>query len=123
MAGGRPTKYNDEILSTAEDYIVNYEEYGDVIPSIAGLACELGVSRETVHAWTKDDDKIEFSDIIKSLATAQERKLLNGGLKGGYNPMISKLILTKHGYSDKSEVDNRSSDGSLAHPGYKIVDE
>jgi hypothetical protein len=33
----------------------------------------------------------------------QERELLNGSLKGDYNATISKLMLTKHGYSDKVE--------------------
>lgn len=109
MAGGRPTKYNDEVLATAKDYIVNYEDYGDVIPSIAGLACEIGVCRDTVHAWVKDDDKAEFSDIIKQLATSQERKLLNGGLANQYNAMISKLVLAKHGYTDKQEIESKVS--------------
>ena len=39
------------------------------------------------------------------------------------NPTISKMLLAKHGYADKAEIDNTSSDGSLKHPGYTIVDE
>ena len=33
---GRPTKYNDILVSKAKDYITSYVTYGDVIPSIAG---------------------------------------------------------------------------------------
>jgi hypothetical protein len=39
--------------------------------------------------------------------------LIDGGLIGDFNPTITKLMLTKHGYSDKQEVDNKSSDGSM----------
>ncbi len=30
MAGGRPSKYNDEILATARDYIVNFADYDEL---------------------------------------------------------------------------------------------
>ncbi len=118
MAGGRPSKYNDETLSTATDYIVNFADYDDVIPSVAGLACALEVCRDTIYDWASQEGKAEFSDIVKRLSTYQERKLLNGGLNGTLNPMISKLILSKHGYAEKSEVDNKSSDGSMTPKAY-----
>lgn len=123
MAGGRPSKYNNETLSIAEDYIVNFADHDDVIPSVAGLACVLQVCRDTIYDWASQEGKAEFSDIVKRLSTAQERRLLNGGLGGTMNPVISKLVLSKHGYAEKSEVDNKSSDGSMSHPGYTIVDE
>jgi hypothetical protein len=123
MAGGRPTKYNDEVLATAKDYIVNYEEYGDIVPSVAGLACELGIARETIYDWIKQESKSEFSDTVKQLLTAQERKLINGSLGNSLNPMIAKLLLAGHGHSEKQEINHQSSDGSMTHPGYKIVDE
>lgn len=111
---GRPSIYTPELLERARDYVLNYADYGDMIPSIAGLACELKISRDTCHAWAKDDDKPEFSDIIRDIAQAQERKLVNGGLSGDLNPQITKLVLAKHGYSDKQEIDHTSSDGSMS---------
>lgn len=113
MAGGRPSKYNEDVLETARDYIINFADHDDIIPSIAGLACVIGVCRDTVHEWAKDENKPEFSDIIRQLSTAQERKLLNGGLSGACNPMISKLVLSKHGYQEKVQQDNISSDNSM----------
>jgi DNA-binding transcriptional regulator YhcF (GntR family) len=110
---GRPTSYSDEIISKVVHYIEHYEELGDKIPSIAGLACELGVARETIHAWVKDPEKQEFSNIIKLMLSAQERKLANGGLDSSFNSTISKLILTKHGYSDRQELDHQSTDGTM----------
>ena len=35
----------------------------------------------------------------------QEKTLVNGSLRGEMNPAISKMMLTKHGYSDKQEID------------------
>jgi len=122
MAFGRPTKYNQDILSTALDYVTNYESYDDVIPSIAGLSIALGVHRDTIHTWAKDEDKKDFSDIIKLLSASQERRLLNGSLSNNLNPMISKLVLSKHGYTDKVEQDITSGGKALQHPGYSIVD-
>lgn len=113
MAGGRPTVYSDEILKKARGYLTSFKEMGDVVPSIAGLACVLGVTRETCRAWGIDPDKAEFSGILDELAQKQERELLNNGLAGNFNAPITKMMLTKHGYSDKIENDLKSSDGTM----------
>ncbi|WP_276755626.1 terminase small subunit [Pseudoalteromonas marina] len=123
MAGGRPTKYNEEALNTAEDYIVNFSDYGDAIPSVVGLAVALETHRDTIYAWAKEEGKEAFSDIVKRLSTNQERRLLNGGLDNSFNPTIAKLLLGKHGYSDKQETDITSGGEKLQHPGYTIVNE
>ncbi|WP_415843310.1 terminase small subunit [Xenorhabdus thuongxuanensis] len=41
-------------------------------------------------------------------------KLINKGLTGDFNSTIAKMMLTKHGYSDKQEIDHRSPDGSMS---------
>lgn len=117
--GGRPSKLDAAFIQKAEEYLLGYEELGDVIPSIAGLALFTRVRRATIHAWMAgelpDVDerfKTQFSDIISELQEAQEQKLLNGGLSGAFNSTITKLVLSKHDYSDK--VDNVSSDGSMS---------
>lgn len=101
--GGRPTKYNRAILDTTQDYITNYENYGDVLPQVAGLAQVLDVTRETVIQWCNDESKPEFSYMVSKILSAQERKLLNGGLESRYNSSVTKLLLTKHGYSEKQD--------------------
>ena len=98
----RPTKYNETILKKAKDYLTQYEVF-EAVPTIAGLAVYLDISRETVYAWAAEPEKDEFSDICKRLMTRQEFALLNGGIKGDFNPTITKLMLTKHNYSDKQE--------------------
>jgi hypothetical protein len=113
MTVGRPTSYTPEIVEKAWAYANGgWEEAGDPVPSVAGMACEIGISRETCYAWAQDDDRA-FSDILRSIAKTQERQLLKGGLLGEYNAPITKMMLTKHGYSDKVEQDVTSSDGSM----------
>jgi hypothetical protein len=113
MTAGRPTVYGPEVLKKARGYLTSFKDMGDPVPSIAGLACVLGVVRETCHAWAKDPQKAEFSDILKELAQRQERELLSNGLAGNFNASITKMMMTKHGYSDKVEQDHTSSDGSM----------
>jgi len=100
----RPTKYCDEMIKAADYYLKNYEQLGDAMPQIAGLAVYLDVSRETVYDWSKQDDKTEFSDIVEKILSSQELVLLNKGLKGEFNASITKLALCKHGYSDSQNI-------------------
>ncbi|PIT08003.1 hypothetical protein BHC46_02730 [Snodgrassella alvi] len=100
---GRPSKYSDKVLACAQAYLCGeYKKQGNAIPSIAGLAFALGVSRECVYEWGRVYP--EFSDILANIGTAQEMLLLDGGLTGDFNSTITKLMLTKHGYSDKQET-------------------
>ena len=104
MKVGRPSKYNKETLNKVAEYLETFEQQGDPIPSIAGLSVNLGVSRSTINAWKLESDKKEFSDMLDQLLATQERILLGKGLKGEFNSNITKLVLTKHAYSDKSET-------------------
>ena len=110
----RPTDCTPELIALAVSYVSGgYEGEGDKIPSIAGMACSIGIHRDTIHTWIKDSEH-PFSDIYKDSMQLQERKLLNGGLGGDFNPAITKMILTKHGYSDKIEQAHTSPDGSMS---------
>lgn len=101
---GRPTDYSEELLAKARSYLTDYDANGDLFPSIAGLAIYLGISRQTVRVWAKEPDKAEFSSIVEECLARQESALTREGIKGTYNPTITKLLLSKHGYSDKQEV-------------------
>ena len=101
---GRPSIYNDEMVDRALKYLNGgWAKVGDAVPTIAGMACELGVNRETLRLWSKDEDNAFFG-ILDGVMQEQERKLVNGGLLGEFNPNIAKMMLTKHGYLDKSEI-------------------
>ena len=102
-AGGRPTKYTPELVEKAKSYITEYQTYGDVIPSIAGLASMLKVTRTCLYEWEKVYE--EFSYILKEIKQEQEKVLLNNGLSGDFNSAITKLVLGKHGYHDKQDIE------------------
>jgi hypothetical protein len=113
---GRPSKYTEELLAAAREYTATCSERGEVIPSIEGFALHIGISRETVYAWLKDEEKAEFSDIVERILLLQARTLANNGLTGVFNSSITKLILSKHGYSDKQEVDHTTGGQPLYLP-------
>ena len=108
---GRPTKYNETVQAKADDYARSPEDYGDVVPTAAGLSLVLNVNKDTLYEWAKVHPS--FSDTLKSLNAVQEKRLINGSLMGDYNAAISKLMLANHGYREKTEVDNKSTDGSM----------
>lgn len=113
MAGGRPTKYSEEMLEKAKNYLDNHTLYDDIVPSIEGLAFHLELSPKTLLSWGKDEDKKEFLRTLDLVRTKQAKLLLSGGLKGDFTTPITKLMLYNHGYSEKVEQDNTSSDGSM----------
>jgi len=108
---GRPSDYTPEIVKKAWYYVDGgWEKVGDPVPSVAGLACEIGIRRETCHAWAKDETK-EFSNILSAIAEKQERQLLRGGLSNVFNASITKMMMTKHGYSDAMKNEHTGADG------------
>lgn len=110
---GRPSKYNAELQAKADEYVLfGYEEQGDLIPSLAGLCCYLGVVRSTAHDWRGKHP--EFSGTLEAIEVKQENIALNGALAGRLNATIAKLVLANHGYSDKIEQSHTSPDGSMS---------
>lgn len=77
------------------------------LPTIEGLAVYLGVHRDTIYEWSKLYP--EFSDILEELRATQADRLMNNGLSGDYNSTIAKVLLTKHGYNDKQELQHSGS--------------
>ena len=105
----RPTKYTSEILDKARTYINTNQR---AVPTHIGLAYLLEISNSTMYKWAGEEGKEEFSDILDRIMQLQYIELTDGSLKGDLNGGISKLMLTKHGLSDK--IDNTSSDGSMS---------
>lgn len=99
----RPTDYNEEMLEKAKDYLADCTKYEDVVPTAAGLSLVLDVSRKTLYNWGEQHE--EFLHILERLQSTQERELLVNGLQSIWNPVITKLMLGKHGYSEKHQVD------------------
>ena len=108
----RPTKYSPALQKKADDYVKDHMAHGDPVPSIEGLADHLDIHRDTCYAWRDTIDA--FSDTFERVIRKQARMLIGGGLTNEFNSAITKLMLANHGYREKSEVDNRSSDGSMS---------
>lgn len=121
----RPIEYDPKIVEDVNEYIDSCEdEIENVVsqesekytmykqrlkvklPSIEGLALHLQISKDTIYRW--EELYPEFSDVINTLRAKQAVKLLNSGLSGEYNPFIAKAILSKHGYSEKTEIDQNT---------------
>jgi len=109
---GRPTKYNQAIQDKAEEYLSSYLKLGELVPTVVGLAIHMDVATNTVYNWATEE-KPNFLRIFTRVEQLQHRGLVNGGLSGEYNPAITKMMLTHHGYSDKQQVDLSSTDGSM----------
>ena len=105
----RPTKYTPELLEKAHSYIANWRTLGNAIPSHDALAGYLGITRTTLYDWAGAKDKAEFSDILDEVSRLQKMELVDNGLLGDFNSTMAKLMLTKHGLSDKVETENKHS--------------
>ena len=107
--GGRPTKYNADMLAKAKDYLQNYKEYGEqVVPSVSGLAIALDVNKSTLYEWA--EKKAEFSVTLEKIKETQETKLINKGLAGEFQATITKLMLANYGYHEKQEIETITKD-------------
>jgi len=118
--GGRPTIYNKALLDKTVEYLTNWQDQGHKVPSIAGLAQVLDCDRETIHRWYKDESKTEFSNIINKLLSYQEHALVDNGLDGTYNATITKLMLSKHGYTDSQDKQGVSVNVIIKRGGEEI---
>lgn len=117
---GRPTKFSEDIIRKAKNYLESCEDeieefhktrgeksdsYERIvkanIPNIGGLADYLDVSRQRMYEWEKEFPM--FRDILEKLRVKQENVLIKKGSSGEYNPTIAKLLLAKHGYRDSIE--------------------
>jgi len=106
---GRPTLWTPEIEAEAWQYLEDYKDVHDhAIPSVVGLCRVLGIGRSTLYDWAAEEDK-DIKDILEAVKEAQEFVTLNEALQNNYNSAIAKLVLGKHGYSDKQ-------DNTLASP-------
>jgi hypothetical protein len=120
--GGRPLTIDDDLIEAADKFVDDRSNVGvqTLLPTIEGMAVELDISRETIYDWEskgqikQNEDGtfsepaeiyVRFSDIVRRLRAAQAEKLLQNALAGRYNPVIAKLMLSKHGYIDKKEQD------------------
>lgn len=120
--GGRPTKYKDEFVQMANEYIEKCQDtettfhktqgassdgYDRIIkanlPSKEGFALYIGIATSTLDEWAKK--YTEFSGALGKIHQEQRNRLINKGLSGDYNSTIAKLILSaNHGMAERSDI-------------------
>jgi len=132
---GRPTVYKPEYCQELLDYFsipaYNILEVRDnagnvkevkpipnLFPTLARFACNIGVTRETLHDWAtkENEDKTlrypDFSYAYKKAKEYQEANLVEGALSGAYAQAFaiftSKNVL---GWKDKTEQELTGSNG------------
>jgi len=133
---GRPTTYQVSFIDDAKEYLEICKDELDIVmsqeteskkdindnqllsetkttrvwllrvklPSIEWLAKYIGVSRSNIYKWR--DEHPMFSDILEQILEEQADRLINMWLAGRYNWTITKLLLAKHWYIEKQEVEN-----------------
>lgn len=127
---GRPLEYGHHIIEGAKDYLAQCKDSFIVengtpvnqvkLPSIEGLAVFLHVGRPTIYDWKEKFQ--EFSYIVEEILAEQADRLLNNGLSGRYNASITKLLLNKHGHSDKQETTiSGNPDSPLVHRIERVI--
>ena len=105
----RPTDYTKKLLDAAYEYV---NDCPDVVHTVVGLCLHIGIAKSTCYRWIEEGNQ-EFKDIVDTVADLQERKLLSNGLTNDFNASITKLLLTKHGYTDK--VENTNTNIEMSH--------
>lgn len=120
---GRPSKYKTEYCNLVNDYLKEnqdqeikvlkqangdkgYEIYDTKIkvklPTINGFSLFINIPRRTLYDWAETHE--EFSHSLEKIVKEQEKRLLECGLSGDYNPTIAKLILSSnHGYKERND--------------------
>lgn len=108
-------KMCEELEELIETYLDVYEEeLKQVVPSVVGLCKYINIRKSTIYDWRANNKSERLNAVLEQIQEEQELKLVNSGLIGTFTPQITKLMLCNHGYSDKTEVDNKSTDGSMA---------
>lgn len=112
---GAPTKLTPELVERAEFYVTDgFKEKEDIVPSVAGLACFLGISKNSVYKYAELDS--DFLNTLHAIEVKQEKMLLNGGLSGKFNSTITKLMMSNHGYKESTKTDITSNGESINAP-------
>ena len=111
----RPTILTEELEQLIESYLDAYkDELNQVVPTIVGLCNYIDVSKSTVYKWKSEGRSQVLSDTLDRIEEKQCIDLISGGLSNQFNANITKLMLANHGFSEKVQQDNISSDGSMS---------
>lgn len=108
--GGRPTVWDDKYLEES----INFLSLGK---SLTQLAKHLNIAKSTLYKWAEENQK--FSDALqigKDFSQAHWENRLEEMMfdKEVNSPLVKLYFANRFKWTDKQEVDNKSSDGSMA---------
>ena len=91
-------------MKRATYYKNNWRKLGKKLPTLEGLAIYLGVSIKTVEKWKGEPEKEDFIGVCDAILTEQTEELIQGSFeKETAAPHMSKLLMTKQGYTEKTQ--------------------
>lgn len=111
MPAGRKTLYSEEMLTLANAYIDQFTEMDQVVPTAAGMALSLDVSKRVLYDWAEKHEA--FLHTLDRLNEKQEALLVNKGITGEFNSTITKLMLANHDYAEKKEIAHKGINVSI----------
>jgi len=110
MPAGRPTKYNDDMLAQAQQYLQYCIDVPSAVPYGEELAIKLGIDDETILEWAKIHP--EFSATVKGVKRLQRQRLQGLGLHNRVNPTMAIFLLkANHGFVDIQRQEVTGKDG------------
>jgi transposase-like protein len=109
VAGGRPTKYTDDLPDKMLEALASGK-------SVTQFAAQIGVHRATIYSWAERHP--EFSDALSRGQDASQAYWEDQLQKMMYSrdvnaPLVKLYFANRFNWHDKAEVDNKSSDGSM----------
>jgi len=108
------TTYSPEMLEKIYQYRDDWREFNPsaVVPSAASLAKYLGIGRQTLYDWKERHDEVR--DAMDVILGDQEDILIQCGLSKQFDPKLTAMMLSSHGWVQKKELDHRSGDKSMS---------
>lgn len=116
MPGGRPSKYKPEYCDMIVEWFniepITFEVHDGVpvkipakFPTFEKFAHSIGVTHETLRAWSNDEKKPEFSVAYKKAWDLQEAVFTEGVMQGAWQQTFSIFLAkNKFGWKDKQET-------------------
>jgi hypothetical protein len=110
-AGGRPSDYDPSFVDEVDKYLSTTGKEQTELPTIAGFAIYLGVTKKTLYNWCEKHP--EFLHALDTILTHQEKQLIDDGIYGGkeVNATIVKLLLqNNHGMRERTDMTTNDKD-------------
>ena len=107
----------------AFEYLEQFQDSGSVVPTKQGLALHIGVGTATLERWARDEspEKETIRWALNLLHDMQHESLVNGGLSSKFNSPITKLMLSKHGYTEADNNQGVTINVNVNRDGHNVV--